>query len=54
MALLLLGLALIVAAGTWSNLRGPVGDLVEMLVTGAFGRLDLLVPILLGASSPYG
>ncbi|MFE2849122.1 DNA translocase FtsK [Streptomyces scopuliridis] len=49
LALLLLGLALIVAAGTWSNLRGPVGDLVEMLITGAFGRLDLLVPILLGA-----
>ncbi|WP_335933330.1 DNA translocase FtsK [Streptomyces sp. PTD5-9] len=48
LALLLLGLALVVAAGTWSNLRGPVGDLVEMLVTGAFGRLDLLVPILLG------
>ncbi|WP_174864793.1 DNA translocase FtsK [Streptomyces spinoverrucosus] len=46
-ALLLLALALIVAAGTWSNLRGPVGDLVEVLVTGAFGRLDLLVPILL-------
>jgi S-DNA-T family DNA segregation ATPase FtsK/SpoIIIE len=45
-ALLLLAIALIVAAGTWSNLRGPVGDLVEMLVTGAFGRLDLLVPIL--------
>ncbi|OAH14728.1 DNA translocase SpoIIIE [Streptomyces jeddahensis] len=47
LALLLLGIALIVAAGTWSNLRGPVGDLVELLVTGAFGRLDLLVPILL-------
>ncbi|MFE2516535.1 DNA translocase FtsK [Streptomyces mirabilis] len=47
LALLLIGLALIVAAGTWSNLHGPVGDLVEMLVTGAFGRLDLLVPILL-------
>ncbi|WP_431982820.1 DNA translocase FtsK [Streptomyces qinglanensis] len=47
LALLLIGLALIVAAGTWSNLQGPVGDLVEMLVTGAFGRLDLLVPILL-------
>ncbi|MFE7070584.1 DNA translocase FtsK [Streptomyces sp. NPDC057620] len=47
LALLLLGLTLITAAGTWSNLRGPVGDLVEMLVTGAFGRLDLLVPILL-------
>ncbi|MET9438180.1 DNA translocase FtsK [Streptomyces sp. NPDC006551] len=49
LALLLLGLALIVATGTWSHLRGPVGDLVEMLVTGAFGRLDLLVPLLLGA-----
>ncbi|MFJ7902639.1 DNA translocase FtsK [Streptomyces sp. NPDC096198] len=49
LALLLLGLSLIVAGGTWANLRGPVGDLVEMLVTGAFGRLDLLVPILLGA-----
>ncbi|MFI8854828.1 DNA translocase FtsK [Streptomyces sp. NPDC053499] len=51
LALLLLGLALIVAAGTWSNLQGPVGDLVEMLVTGAFGRLDLLVPILLAVIS---
>ncbi|MFJ7160173.1 DNA translocase FtsK [Streptomyces sp. NPDC101118] len=48
LALLLLGLALIVAAGTWSNLRGPVGELVTMLVTGAFGRLDLLVPLILG------
>ncbi|MFC7302602.1 DNA translocase FtsK [Streptomyces monticola] len=48
LALLLLGIALICAAGTWSQLRGPVGDLVEMLVTGAFGRLDLLVPLLLG------
>ncbi|MBD0418555.1 cell division protein FtsK [Streptomyces sp. TRM S81-3] len=45
-ALLLLGVALIVAAGTWADLKGPVGDLVEILVTGAFGRLDLLVPIL--------
>ncbi|MFD7609758.1 DNA translocase FtsK [Streptomyces sp. NPDC059828] len=49
LALLMLGLGLVVAAGTWSHLRGPVGDLVEMLVTGAFGRLDLLVPILLTA-----
>jgi DNA segregation ATPase FtsK/SpoIIIE, S-DNA-T family len=48
-ALLLLAVALIVAAGTWADLEGPVGDLVEILVTGAFGRLDLLVPILLGA-----
>ncbi|MFC4035117.1 DNA translocase FtsK [Streptomyces polygonati] len=49
LALLLVGLTLVVAAGTWSNLRGPVGDLVTMLITGAFGRLDLLVPFLLGA-----
>ncbi|MEV8597081.1 DNA translocase FtsK [Streptomyces sp. NPDC052012] len=46
LALLLLAIALIVAAGTWADLKGPVGDLVEILVTGAFGRLDLLVPIL--------
>ncbi|MFF8993896.1 DNA translocase FtsK [Streptomyces sp. NPDC014983] len=46
-ALLLFGIALIVAAGTWADLKGPVGDLVEILVTGAFGRLDLLVPVLL-------
>ncbi|GHJ40550.1 DNA translocase FtsK [Streptomyces sp. TS71-3] len=49
LALLLLGIALIVAGGTWSSLDGPVGDLVELLVTGAFGRLDLLVPVLLAA-----
>ncbi|GAB7104881.1 DNA translocase FtsK [Streptomyces phaeofaciens JCM 4814] len=45
-ALLLIAIALICAAGTWADLRGPVGDLVEILVTGSFGRLDLLVPIL--------
>ncbi|MDX3095104.1 DNA translocase FtsK [Streptomyces sp. ME01-24h] len=49
LALLLLGVALVVATGTWSDLRGPVGDLVEILVTGLFGRLDLLVPFLVGA-----
>ncbi|MGP8298713.1 DNA translocase FtsK [Streptomyces inhibens] len=48
LALLLLGLSLVIAAGTWSNLSGPVGELVELLVTGAFGRLDLVAPILLG------
>ncbi|MFI9201664.1 DNA translocase FtsK [Streptomyces sp. NPDC053048] len=48
LALLLLGAALVVAAGTWSTLDGPVGDLIRLLVTGAFGRLDLVVPILLG------
>jgi S-DNA-T family DNA segregation ATPase FtsK/SpoIIIE len=47
LALLLLGLALIVAAGTWSSLQGPVGDLVTTLVTGALGRLDLVFPLLL-------
>ncbi|MEU6175950.1 DNA translocase FtsK [Streptantibioticus parmotrematis] len=47
LALFLLGMALVIAAGTWSNLSGPVGDLVQMIVTGAFGRLDLMVPILL-------
>ncbi len=46
-ALLLFAVALIVAAGTWADLRGPLGDLVEILVTGAFGRLDLMLPILL-------
>jgi DNA segregation ATPase FtsK/SpoIIIE, S-DNA-T family len=49
LALLLIGVTLVVAAGTWSNLKGPVGDLVQTLVTGAFGRLDLLVPFLVGA-----
>ncbi|MCH6162974.1 DNA translocase FtsK [Streptomyces marispadix] len=48
LALLLLGVGLVIAAGTWSNLKGTVGELVKMLVTGAFGRLDLLVPVLLG------
>ncbi|WP_052851415.1 DNA translocase FtsK [Streptomyces avicenniae] len=48
LALLLLALALVVAAGTWSNLRGPVGELVTMLVTGALGRLDLVFPVVLG------
>ncbi|MEU9413220.1 DNA translocase FtsK, partial [Streptomyces sp. NPDC048281] len=43
-ALLLLGSALIIAVSTWAGLQGPVGDLVEILVTGSFGRLDLLVP----------
>ncbi|WP_130798117.1 DNA translocase FtsK [Streptomyces otsuchiensis] len=47
LALLLLGLALVAAAGTWSNLQGPVGDLVTLLVTGALGRLDLVFPLLL-------
>ncbi len=46
LALLLLGIGLVIAAGTWADLEGPVGELVEILVAGAFGRLDLLVPVL--------
>ena len=48
LALLLLGLALVSAVGTWSSLEGPVGELVTTVVTGALGRLDLLFPLLLG------
>ncbi|KRV51489.1 cell division protein FtsK [Wenjunlia vitaminophila] len=48
LALFLLGLSLVIAAGTWSRLDGPVGDLVTWLITGAFGRLDLVFPVVLG------
>nr|WP_175542908.1 DNA translocase FtsK [Streptomyces harbinensis] len=48
LALLLLGLALIVMAGTWANLQGPVGDLITLVITGALGRMDLVCPLLLG------
>ncbi|GGO91588.1 DNA translocase FtsK [Wenjunlia tyrosinilytica] len=48
LALFLLGLCLVIGAGTWSNLDGPVGDLVTVVVTGAFGRLDLMFPVVLG------
>src|SRR5690606_12023515 len=49
LALLLLALGLVAAAGTWSNLlEGPVGDGVTLLVTGALGRLDVVFPVLLG------
>jgi S-DNA-T family DNA segregation ATPase FtsK/SpoIIIE len=47
LGLLLLAFALVVAAGTWSNLRGPLADLVEILISGPFGRLDVVVPVLL-------
>ncbi|MEO3756552.1 DNA translocase FtsK [Streptomyces sp. B6B3] len=47
-ALLLIGLTLVTAAGTWSDLRGPVGDLVTEVITGALGRLDLVFPLILG------
>jgi S-DNA-T family DNA segregation ATPase FtsK/SpoIIIE len=48
LALLLLGVALVTAVGTWSNLRGPVGEAVTYVITGAMGRLDLLFPLIIG------
>jgi DNA segregation ATPase FtsK/SpoIIIE, S-DNA-T family len=48
LALLLLGISLVTAAGTWSNLQGPVGEWVTRVITGALGRLDLVFPLVLG------
>ncbi|MBB0228426.1 FtsK/SpoIIIE family DNA translocase [Streptomyces calidiresistens] len=47
LALLLMGAALVVAAGTWSHPEGLLGEWVTLLVTGALGRLDLIFPLLL-------
>jgi S-DNA-T family DNA segregation ATPase FtsK/SpoIIIE len=46
-ALLLLALALLVAAGSWSDPQGWLGIGVTNVVKGAFGRLSVVVPILL-------
>ncbi|MGP3971238.1 DNA translocase FtsK [Streptomyces sp. 6N223] len=48
LALLLLGVALVTAVGTWSDLQGPVGEAVTHVITGAMGRLDLLFPLIIG------
>ncbi|MFJ5234359.1 DNA translocase FtsK [Kitasatospora sp. NPDC088391] len=50
-ALLLLALALVTAAGTWFGPQGWLGEAATSVVSGLFGRLDVLVPILLGASA---
>jgi S-DNA-T family DNA segregation ATPase FtsK/SpoIIIE len=47
LALLLIALALLVAAGSWSDPQGWLGIAVTNVVKGAFGRLSVLVPILL-------
>ncbi|WP_037572230.1 DNA translocase FtsK [Phaeacidiphilus oryzae] len=47
LALLLLGLALVVAAGTWTDPQGWLGAAATAVVSGAFGRLDILIPALL-------
>ncbi|NYI03060.1 DNA translocase FtsK [Allostreptomyces psammosilenae] len=49
LALLLLGLALVVAAATWSRLDSLAGEFVVAVVNGALGRLGVLVPVVLGA-----
>ncbi|MFD9126217.1 DNA translocase FtsK [Kitasatospora sp. NPDC059571] len=47
--LLLLALALVTAAGTWFSPQGWLGEVATNVVSGLFGRLDVLVPLLLGA-----
>ncbi|RKE21470.1 DNA translocase FtsK [Streptomyces sp. TLI_171] len=47
-ALLLLALALVTAAGTWFSPQGWLGEAATNVVSGLFGRLDVLVPLLLG------
>ncbi|GAA0657570.1 DNA translocase FtsK [Kitasatospora atroaurantiaca] len=48
-ALLLLALALVTAVGTWFGPQGWLGEAATNVVSGLFGRLDVLVPLLLGA-----
>ncbi|GGQ83286.1 DNA translocase FtsK [Kitasatospora griseola] len=48
-ALLLLALTLVTAAGTWFTPQGWFGEAATAVVSGLFGRLDVLVPFLLGA-----
>jgi len=46
-ALLVVGLAIVTAAAVWWHLAGPVGSVVWAVVVGLFGRLSVLVPLLL-------
>ncbi|MDH6136120.1 S-DNA-T family DNA segregation ATPase FtsK/SpoIIIE [Kitasatospora sp. MAA4] len=48
-ALLLLALALVTAAGTWFGPQGWLGSGATTVVSGLFGRVDVLVPLLFGA-----
>ncbi|WP_055585334.1 DNA translocase FtsK [Peterkaempfera griseoplana] len=47
--LLLLGLSLVTAAGTWFSPQGWLGVATTAVVSGAFGRLDVLVAVPLAA-----
>ncbi|MFJ2781162.1 DNA translocase FtsK [Kitasatospora sp. NPDC087315] len=49
LALLLFALALVTAAGTWFSPQGWLGEAATNVVSGLFGRLDVLVPFLLAA-----
>ncbi|WP_030246746.1 FtsK/SpoIIIE family DNA translocase [Streptomyces sp. NRRL S-350] len=47
--LLLFALAMVTAAGTWFSPQGWLGEAATAVVSGLFGRLDVLVPFLLAA-----
>ncbi|MFJ5927237.1 DNA translocase FtsK [Kitasatospora sp. NPDC092948] len=49
LGLLLLALTLVTAVGTWAGPQGWLGEIATAVVSGLFGRLDVLVPLLLGA-----
>ena len=50
-ALLLLALALVTAAGTWFSPQGWLGAVATSVVSGLFGRLDVLIPLLFAGVS---
>jgi DNA segregation ATPase FtsK/SpoIIIE, S-DNA-T family len=49
LGLALTGLAIVVAAGQWWGLRGPVGEAVRTVVSGTFGSVGLVAPLALAA-----
>ncbi|MFF7457419.1 DNA translocase FtsK [Kitasatospora sp. NPDC008115] len=49
LGLMLFALALVTAAGTWFSPQGWLGEAATNVVSGLFGRLDVLVPFLLAA-----
>ena len=51
LAFFLLGLAVVVAAREWWSLSGTAGTIVHNVVAGTFGRVGVVVPVLLLAAS---
>jgi S-DNA-T family DNA segregation ATPase FtsK/SpoIIIE len=47
LAFTLLGLAIVVAAREWWGLSGTAGDIVHNVVAGTFGRVGVVVPVVL-------